>query len=353
MALGDTGRMPNAAPFARYDSPWKAALTHAFRAFMRFFFPVLSAEIDWTKRPRFRDKELAGINLGGKPDGLVADKLVEVALLDGRIQWVLVHVEVQAQRDATLARRVLDYNYRIFTQYAQPVASLVLLADDDPRWLPRAFHNEVLGTVMGISFASAKLMSYAARTEELLASHNPFAWITLAHLRTQQARHDPAQLYAAKWQLTKLLYQHGWRKQRIIVLFKVIDWMMALPELHQERYWRALLKLEKERKMEWISPLEQSFIDKGWRKGLKKGLEQGMERGREQGLEQGLEQGIEQGLALGRKEGALALLERQLTRRFGALPKTVRSKLAKATLEQLEAWSDALPESQSLKQVFD
>lgn len=89
--------------------------------------------------------------------------------------------------------------------------------------------------------------------------------------------------------------------------------------------------------MEWISPLEQSFIDKGWRKGM----EQGMERGREQGL------------ALGRKEGALALLERQLTRRFGALPKTTRSKLAKATLEQLEAWSDALPESQSLKQVFD
>lgn len=181
--------------------------------------------------------------------------------------------------------------------------------------------------------------------------------ITLAHLRTQQARHDPAQLYAAKWQLTKLLYQHGWRKQRIIVLFKVIDWMMALPELYQERYWRALLKLERERKMEWISPLEQSFIDKGWRKGLKQGIEQGieqgMERGREQGLEQGLERGIEQGLALGRKEGALALLERQLTRRFGALPKTTRGKLATATLEQLEAWSDALPESQSLNQLFD
>lgn len=304
---------------------------------MDFFFPELGAQIDWTKRPRFRDKELAGINLGGKPDGLVADKLVEVALRNGRAQWVLVHVEVQAQRDATLARRVLDYNYRIFTQYAQPVASLVLLADDDPRWLPQAFHNDVLGTVMGISFASAKLMSYAARSEELLASHNPFAWITLAHLRTQQARHDPAQLYAAKWQLTKLLYQHGWRKQRIIVLFKVIDWMMALPELHQQRYWRALLKLEKERKMEWITPLEQSFIDKGWRNGLKKGMEQG----------------IEQGLARGRKEGALALLERQLTCRFGALPKTVRSKLAKATLAQLEAWSDALPTSQSLKQVFD
>ena len=192
-------------PNFRYDLPWKTALTHAFRAFMSFFFPELSAQIDWTKRPRFRDKELAGISLGSRPDSLLADKLVEVALRDGRVQWVLIHIEVQAQRDVLLARRVLDYNYRIFTEYAQPVASLVLLADEDPHWHPTAFHNEVLGTVMGISFAIAKLTDYAARSDELLASHNPFALIALAHLRTQQSRHDPDQLFAAKWQLTKLL----------------------------------------------------------------------------------------------------------------------------------------------------
>ena len=154
------------------------------------------------------------------------------------------------------------------------------------------------------------------------------AWVTLAHLRTQQARHDPDELYAAKWQLTKLLYQHGWRKQRIIVLFKVINWMMALPEPHQQRYWQALLKLEKEKKMEWISPLEQSFIDKGRR--------------------QGLEQGIEQG----HKEGAVALLQRQLTQRYGPLPKSLQRKLAAASLEQLDAWSDALPHAPSLQHLF-
>ncbi|MYM35422.1 hypothetical protein GTP38_13890 [Duganella sp. FT94W] len=79
---------------------------------------------------------------------------------------------------------------------------------------------------------------------------NPFAWVTLAHLRTQRARRDPDQLYAAKWQLTKLLFQHGWSKARIIELFKVINWMMVLPPLLQRRYWRAVVKLEKESKME-------------------------------------------------------------------------------------------------------
>jgi flagellar biosynthesis/type III secretory pathway protein FliH len=82
----------------------------------------------------------------------------------------------------------------------------------------------------------------------------------------------------------------------------------------------------------WIGPVEQSFIDKGWKKGRKEGLEQGLEQGR--------------------KEGAAALLQRQLVRRFGPLPQAVQRKLDKASLDQLEAWGDALPEAQTLKQVF-
>jgi len=80
--------------------------------------------------------------------------------------------------------------------------------------------------------------------------------------------------------------------------------------------------------MEWISPLEQSFMDKGW------------EKGREEGIREGI------------REGVASVLERQLTRRFGPLSKTARAKLAKASLAQLEAWSDLLPEAQSLKAFF-
>lgn len=88
-------------------------LSHAFREFISFFFAERSTQICWSKRPRFRDKELAGISLSATPDGLVADKLVEVYLRDGGVQWMLIHIEVQAQRDANFARRVYDYNYRI------------------------------------------------------------------------------------------------------------------------------------------------------------------------------------------------------------------------------------------------
>lgn len=291
-------------------------MTHAFRDFIIFFFPAIDAEINWKKPQRFRDKELAGISFGGATEGLIADKLVEVSLRAGHVHCVLIHIEIQAQHDALMASRVFDYNYRIRKEYHQPVASLVLLADEDSHWRPDAFYSQLAGTVTAFSFATAKLMDYASRTDELLKSDNPFAWITLAHLRTQQAQRDPDKLYAAKWELTTMLYQHGWHRERIIVLFRVINWMMALPEAYQRRYWQAVIKLEKEGKMEWITPLEQMFIDDG------------------------------------RQKGAAAIIERLLIRRFGPLPKTVRKKLDKASMEQLEAWSDALPDAQSLKQVF-
>jgi hypothetical protein len=69
--------MPNAS--ARYDLPWKAALTHAFQDFMAFFFLELHPQINWTRPPRFRDKELAGISLGATPDAMVADKRTQEA----------------------------------------------------------------------------------------------------------------------------------------------------------------------------------------------------------------------------------------------------------------------------------
>ncbi|NVM79867.1 hypothetical protein FHW83_005709 [Duganella sp. SG902] len=320
--------MPAPTPPARYDLPWKIAMAHAFPAFMAFFFADLHAKIDWTKRPRFRDKELAKIGFTDAPDNMVADKLVEVSLRDDNPEWILLHIEVQSQRDTRLSRRILDYNYRIFNEYGRPVTSVVLLADDDPNWRPQAFHHEQLGSVQHLSFGTAKLLDYAMSPDALLASHNPIAWVALAHLRTQQARNNIDELYAAKLQLSRRLFQHRWSRRRILTLFKVINWMMVLPHRYQELYWQAMRQLDKEYKMELMNPLEQMFFNNGMEEGLERGLEQG------------------------RKEGALALLERLLTQRFGPLPSAVRSKLAKASVAQLTAWADALPQAQSLKQIF-
>lgn len=99
----------------------------------------------------------------------MAHKLVALYLRDGSEHWVLVHIEIQAQRDDAFARRVHALNNRIFEQHDRPVASLAVLADDDPHWHPDGFHNHLFGTTMGITFASVKLLDYASRIDELLA----------------------------------------------------------------------------------------------------------------------------------------------------------------------------------------
>ncbi|MYM22750.1 DUF4351 domain-containing protein [Duganella sp. FT135W] len=357
--------MLNTAPPARYDLPWKAALSHALRPFMDFYFPDFSARIDWRQRPRFRDKELARSGFGAKPDLMVADKLVEVCLHEGGGRRVLIHIEIQAQRDTLLGRRMRDYHDRISEAYGLPVVSLALLADEHPHWRPKGFHQRLHNTVTDFSFGTAKLLDFAADIRALEASRNPIAWVTLAHARTQQAHHDPDKLYAAKLHLTELLFLHRWGQKRIIVLFNVINWMMALPEPYERRYRHVMDRWEKERGMKKLyNSFEQMIIndainvglerglEQGLERGLEKGLEQGLEKGLEKGLEQGLEKGLEQGLERGRREGAVVLLERLLVQRFGPLPQTVHKKLAKASLSQLEAWSDALAAAQSLKQVL-
>jgi hypothetical protein len=74
--------------------------------------------------------------------------------------------------------------------------------------------------------------------------------------------------------------------------------------------------------------------------------------GIEKGLEKGIERGLETGLRRGELLGQAALLERQLTRRFGPLQPEHRELLAHATREQLETWGDRILDAPSPGEVF-
>lgn len=317
-------------PSARhnYDTPWKSALTHYFPEFVAFYFPRQWADIDWSQSPRFLDQELEQANRGDKPASLIADKLVSIRLHQGNEQWVLVHVEVQAQRDNALPRRVFAYNYRIFELHQRPVASLVVLADEAPDRRPDRFRYCLLGTEMGIRFVTAKVMDHAPHLSALLAGDNPFALITAAHLLTQQTHGAPQRRLAAKWRLIKILYQRRWEKRRIIDLFRVINWLMKLPDELNRELWQGIVKLERRQEMDCLTPLERIFLNDG----------------RQQGLEQGRQEGA--------RDGVARVLEQQLVTRYGPLPDVIRQQLANADLGQLERWSVALLAAPRLEDVF-
>jgi len=138
-----------------------------------------------------------------------ADHLAQVWLGDGSAAWVLIHIEVQGQVDAEFPRRMYTYNYRLFDRYNRRVASLAVLADDDPGWRPSEFSHALFGCRASLTFPSVKLLDYAARWDELAASRNPFAVVVMAHLKALATRRDAPERLRWKLNLIRSLYDGG------------------------------------------------------------------------------------------------------------------------------------------------
>jgi hypothetical protein len=315
-----------------FDSPWKDAIRHAFPEFMAFYFPDAAARIDWAAGHEFLDTELRQVVRDAELGRRHADVLVRVTSLDGVVSHVYAHVEVQGGREAGFERRMFVYHYRLFDRFDAPVASFAVLADDDPSWRPEGFEFEALGLRHSLRFGMAKLMDHEGRLEQLQDDPNPFALVTAAHLLTRRTRGNDEQRYEAKLRLIRLLYRQGWQRQQVLDLLAVLDWMMRLPLHLRDRLWHDIDDFDAEKRMGYVTSFEQIGIEKG--------------------IEKGIERGLETGLRRGELLGQAALLERQLTRRFGPLQPEHRELLTHATREQLETWGDRILDAPSPGEVF-
>ena len=304
----------------QYDTPWKEAVEHYFPEFMAFYFPQAHTQIDWDKGHTFLEQELAAITPEAEIGKRSVDKLVRVHRLSGEEDWIFIHLEVQSSEQAEFAKRMFVYNYRIFDKYDRPVASMAVLADDNPSWKPQQYGFEVLGCRVGIQFPVAKLTDYTGREQELEADPNPFALVTLAHLQTKATRQDPQARFEAKWRLIKILLSRGWQKERIVELLKVIDWMMYLPEHFKQQLWQNVRQLATEKHMAYVTSFEQIGIDKGMQAGM--------------------------------QAGEAIALQKLLTKRFGVIPAETVSQITTASSAQLDAWLDRVLDAPSLDVIF-
>jgi hypothetical protein len=253
---------------ADYDSPWKEALDAYFELFLALLFPEVHAQIDWSRGWESLDKEFQQVVREGEVGRRYVDKLAKVWTKDGAECWVLVHVEVQTAREADFPRRMYVYNYRIFDRYNRDVASLAVLADDDPDWRPTEYRASVLGCERLLRFPVVKLLDFAAHEAVLEASGNPFAAVVLAHLKALQTRDDPAARHAWKLRLVRGLYERGLSPKDVRELFRVIDWLMELPPVLKEVFWQDVQQIQEERRMPFVSTPEYVGHYRGLRKGI-------------------------------------------------------------------------------------
>ena len=105
-------------------------------------------------------------------------------------------------------------------------------------------------------------------------------------------------------------YQRGYDRQSVINLLRFIDWLVYLPKALEQDFWSSLMTYQEEQKMQYVMSIER-FAE-----------------------ERGIKQGIEQ--------GQVALVLRQLDRKFGTLSDEIRVRIQGLSMNQLEGLGEAL-----------
>ncbi len=257
-----------------YDSPWKEALERRFPEFLELLFPHIHREVDWSRPPEFLDKELQKVVRDAGVGRRYADKLVKVWTLDAREIWVLIHVEVQGDADHEFPERMYIYNYRLFDWHRVDVVSLAVLTDTSPAFRPSEYQRVRWGCELEFRFPVVKLLDWEARWEELEKSDNVFSLVVMAQIKAKTSR-NADEMRVWKLRLVRLMYERGYSKAVILELFRVIDWMIRLPDGLERRFIHDVYKIEEEKKMPYVTSAERFGIEKGVRKGVRKGVQKG------------------------------------------------------------------------------
>ncbi|MDX2043373.1 MAG: DUF4351 domain-containing protein [Acidobacteriota bacterium] len=289
-----------------YDSPWKDVLRLFFPEFMQFFFTQVYDAIDWTRGFEFMDKEMQRLSAKASVGRRTVDKLAKVWLKSGGELRVLIHIEVQGQRETAFAQRMFVYNYRLFDRHKSPVASFVVFTDEDENWRPNEYRAEIFGTELSLKFSAVKLLDYRACLEELEQSDSPFAVVVLAQLAASETHGKAEKRFWKKLEIAKRLYARGYEQERVIALFEFLDSLLQLPDELDNDFYEKLDEQQEGRNMKYVSSIERI--------------------------------GIRKGLLEGKVEVTLLIL----SQRFGALDEAIDSHIRRLSLEHVEELSGQL-----------
>jgi hypothetical protein len=255
-----------------HETPWKELLEHDAERFLAFFYPDVHADLDWARDVEWLEQEfrkLAPESVTGKR---VVDKLLKL-YQRGTGDARYLHVEIQSYFDAGFERRVYVYNSRAEDRFGQPVASLVILIDDDPAWLPTRYESELYGTTRALTFRMKKIIRERGREAELEGDANPVGLFVLAFLEGRRLdEKDFDGIAAAKARVMRGLKKHRTSHDETGRWLGLFDWFLQLPPGYNARLWREASESDKENVMPLVSYLEQVGIEKGMEKGQRIGL---------------------------------------------------------------------------------
>ena len=71
-----------------------------------------------------------------------------------------------------------------------------------------------------------------------------------------------------KWSLVRRLFERGYGRENVVQLFRVIDWMMVLPEELQQEFKAELSRYQEDSQMPFLSRIELDAQQEGIEEGI-------------------------------------------------------------------------------------
>ena len=102
----------------------------------------------------------------------------------------------------------------------------------------------------------------------------------------------------------------------------------------------------------WARQWEREGRQKGLQEGRLEGLREGRLKGRLEGRQEGRTEGRQEGRMEGKVESATTILEKQLQRKFGAIPDWAALRIAQADADALQQWALNILDAEQIEDVF-
>jgi hypothetical protein len=258
-----------------YDGPWKDALDFAPDAFLQRFLGRIAEAIDWRKPYQSLDHELRQV-VAQEPEGIRrVDRLLLFETLSE--DPLYLHIEVQCYHEKELGRRVMTYRHRLRARFDKPVVTVIIFGDGRRRWCPKKHQEGQFGSGDSCVWLPIKLLELWRENPDLENEENVFGLFIVAHLETLATRKDLPGRRQAKLRLLSNLQRRKMDEADGREWYRLIDWIMKLPEDMNRQVHAELYRKHTEEPMKYVSFAE--------RQGIEKGIEKGIERGARKALE--------------------------------------------------------------------
>ncbi|GGB23049.1 hypothetical protein [Puia dinghuensis] len=270
----------------KYDKLWKGILEVVIKDLLLFVEPDIEKYLDLQRGFEFLDKEL--VEMDPQPDKpsntRVVDKLVKAYLRDGAESWMLLHVEVQGNKDGDFARRMFEYFIRLLSKYEQPVAAIAVFSGRDGKKMPAAYEDRCLWMRARYEYKTLCITDYP--DEVLQTSLNPFATVlmvakeVLLRVKDTKVEWENA-LYEHKVLVARLIKErmavYGRRKTRAMMIFLHNYVVFESPEMNHKFIQQTDEIFKKKNTMGyfecWGEIRHEEGVEEGHEKGLKEGFE--------------------------------------------------------------------------------